>query len=346
MYTSSRLPSYAPSPYSYTPDTTLNATINLDEVQHPISTERLLPPTSNHILSHLFSHASQWSPIIPTTREHPNKSYPTSTRSIPSPRDPYLFATPQSPTPHLSANTPPLQEVKLPRHGTAERELLDSLAEIYSIVVVLDDLERAYTRDSVSETEYTDICSRLIKQYSSALSDERVRREFGDLESFKKEYDEKKQKKKKQRTATEKKHTWTAPAPRSASASASPRPSSTPATPPPRPPRPTPSTTSHPPASTPSASAIANATENFITFLDALRIKIRAKDQLHPLLSEVIQSANKVVAADFEGRGNIVKWLIRLNGMRAGESLGEEETRECAFELEGAYAGFKARLGD
>ena len=109
------------------------------------------------------------------------------------------------------------------------------------------------------------------------------------------------------------------------------------------------STTTAPPTSSsaPSASAIANATENFITFLDALRIKIRAKDQLHPLLSEVIQSANKVVAGDdFAGRADIVRWLIRLNGMRAGESLGEEEARECAFELEGAYAGFKARLGD
>ncbi|MCJ1380647.1 Vacuolar protein-sorting-associated protein 28 [Xylographa soralifera] len=293
MYTSSRLPSYAPSPYSYTPDTTLNATINLDE------------------------------------------------------------------------------EVKLPRHGTAERELLDSLAEIYSIVVVLDDLERAYTRDSVSETEYTDICSRLIKQYNSALSDERVRREFVDLESFKKEYDVsvilgvsqtyellcgRRQRKRRNRggeqhmdcpRATERLRIGLPstlvhpghPAPSTSSPypfaphSSSYQPQNTPAA-------------SNPAASTPSASSIANATENFITFLDALRIKILAKDQLHPLLSEVIQSVNKVVEGDFDGRGNIIKWLIRLNGMRAGENLGEEETRECAFELEGAYAGFKAKLGD
>ncbi|MCJ1396281.1 Vacuolar protein-sorting-associated protein 28 [Xylographa bjoerkii] len=263
MYTSSRPPAYAPSPYSYTPDTTLNATINLDE------------------------------------------------------------------------------EVKLPRHGTAERELIDSLAEIYSIVVVLDDLERAYTRDSVSETEYTDICSRLIKQYNSALSDERVLRQFVDLESFKKEWNMDCPR------ATERLRiglpsTLVHPGP-SAPSTSSPYPfaphSSSYA------PQNTPAA-SHPTASTPSASSIANATENFITFLDALRIKILAKDQLHPLLSEVIQSVNKVVEGDFDGRGNIIKWLIRLNGMRAGENLGEEETRECAFELEGAYAGFKAKLGD
>ncbi|MCJ1398361.1 Vacuolar protein-sorting-associated protein 28 [Xylographa trunciseda] len=242
----------------------------------------------------------------------------------------------------LPSTTRLYEEVRLPRHGTAERELIDSLAEIYSIVVVLDDLERAYTRDSVSETEYTDICSRLIKQYNSALSDERVRREFVDLETFKKEWDMDCPR------ATERLRiglpsTLVHPGPSGPSTSSpypfAPHPSSayqaqnnTPA--------------ANAATSTPSASSIANATENFITFLDALRIKILAKDQLHPLLSEVIQSVNKVVEGDFEGRGNIIKWLIRLNGMRAGENLGEEETRECAFELEGAYAGFKAKLGD
>ncbi|MCJ1322009.1 Vacuolar protein-sorting-associated protein 28 [Xylographa vitiligo] len=269
MYTPSRLPPYAPSPYSYTPDTTLNATINLDE------------------------------------------------------------------------------EVKLPPHGTAERELLNSLAEIYSIVVVLEDLERAYTRDSVSETEYTDICSRLIKQYNSALSDERVRREFVDLESFKKEWDVSAVllgifqhtggclmdcPRATERLRIGLPSTLVNPS-HAAPFTSSYQPQNPPAA-------------SNPAASGPSASSIANATENFITFLDALRIKILAKDQLHPLLSEVIQSVNKVVEGDFDGRGNIIKWLIRLNGMRAGENLGEEETRECAFELEGAYAGFKAKLGD
>ena len=84
------------------------------------------------------------------------------------------------------------------------------------------------------------------------------------------------------------------------------------------------------------------ATENFITFLDALRLGIGSKDQLHPLLSEVIQAANKATDADFEGRGSIVKWLIQLNGMRAHEELGEGDRREVEFEIEAAYRGFKA----
>ena len=96
------------------------------------------------------------------------------------------------------------------------------------------------------------------------------------------------------------------------------------------------------PAATASAQTAIVATENFITFLDALRLGIGSKDQLHPLLSEVIQSANRATDADFDGRGHIIKWLIRLNGMRAHEELSEGDRREVEFEIEAAYRGFKA----
>ena len=71
----------------------------------------------------------------------------------------------------------------------AERDLIDSLAEIYSIIITLDGLEKHYTKDSIHESEYTEICSRLLKQYKSILKDEAVSREFGDLETFKKTWD-------------------------------------------------------------------------------------------------------------------------------------------------------------
>lgn len=69
-----------------------------------------------------------------------------------------------------------------------------------------------------------------------------------------------------------------------------------------------------------------------------------SKDSLHPLLSEVIQSVNQVTTTDFENRGKIISWLIRLNGMKATEELGEEEARQLTFDMEGAYAGFKVTL--
>ncbi len=72
---------------------------------------------------------------------------------------------------------------------TAERDLNDSLAEIYSIIITLDGLEKAYIKDSIPESEYTELCSRLLKQYKSNLSDETVAREFVNLETFKREWE-------------------------------------------------------------------------------------------------------------------------------------------------------------
>ena len=100
------------------------------------------------------------------------------------------------------------------------------------------------------------------------------------------------------------------------------------------------------PSSAPSASGsqILLATENFITFLDALKLNMLSKDALHPLLAELIQSVNAVTDRDFEGRGMIINWLIKLNAMKAQEELSEGEARELVFQMEGAYAGFKKTL--
>ena len=82
----------------------------------------------------------------------------------------------------------PNQEVKL-SETVAEKDLNDSLAEIYSIIITLDGLEKAYMKDSVPEGEYTEICGRLLKQYKSNLSNDTVARSFMDLETFKRQWD-------------------------------------------------------------------------------------------------------------------------------------------------------------
>ena len=90
--------------------------------------------------------------------------------------------------------------------------------------------------------------------------------------------------------------------------------------------------------------AISDATENFITFLDALKINMLAKDSLHPLLSDVITSVNRVTDGDFEGRAKIIEWLIILNQMKVNEEISEAQARELSFDMEQAYYGFKATL--
>lgn len=80
------------------------------------------------------------------------------------------------------------QEVRLASNN-AERELYESLAEIYSIIITLDAIEKAYLKDSIAETDYGETCSRLLKQYKSHLQDENVAQSFGDLETFMRKWD-------------------------------------------------------------------------------------------------------------------------------------------------------------
>ena len=98
------------------------------------------------------------------------------------------------------------------------------------------------------------------------------------------------------------------------------------------------------PAGSTSGTLILEATQDFITFLDALKLGLLAKDPLHPLLSDVIRSVNKVTDRDFENRGKIVQWLITLNQMKATEELSEAQAKELEMDINSAYQGFKNTL--
>ena len=80
------------------------------------------------------------------------------------------------------------QEVQL-AETRAERDLQESLAELFSIIISLDQLEKAFLKDAVPETDYAEICERSLKQYKSILADETVAKAFGSLEEFKAEWD-------------------------------------------------------------------------------------------------------------------------------------------------------------
>lgn len=97
-------------------------------------------------------------------------------------------------------------------------------------------------------------------------------------------------------------------------------------------------------ASNPGGVLILEATQEFITFLDAVKLGLLSKDQLHPLLSDVIQSVNRVTDKDFESRGKIVQWLITLNQMTATEELSEQQARELEMDIQQAYQGFRRTL--
>jgi hypothetical protein len=63
--------------------------------------------------------------------------------------------------------------------------------------------------------------------------------------------------------------------------------------------------------------------------MDALRLRMRAKDQLHPILQELVTGFARFKGSkDWEGRSRMVGWLITLNGMKASEEITEEQSRQ------------------
>jgi len=238
-----------------------------------------------------------------------------------------MIHRPQSyaPTPHsyvpntnLSATINLDEEVKL-TNTRAERDLQDSLAELFSIIVTLDELEKAFLKDAVPEAEYTEICERSLRQYKALLADETIANEFQGLEEFKAR--------------------WDLEVPRATERLRVGLPSTTVTASTPQPP----SSSQAPPQNT-SGVLILEATQEFITFLDAVKLGLLSKDQLHPLLSDVIQSVNKVTDKDFDSRGKIVQWLITLNQMRATEELSDQQARELEMDIQQAYQGFRRTL--
>ncbi|KHN00114.1 Vacuolar protein sorting-associated protein 28 like 2 [Glycine soja] len=99
------------------------------------------------------------------------------------------------------------------------------------------------------------------------------------------------------------------------------------------------------PAST-SAATVAECVQNFITSMDSLKLNMVAVDQVHPLLSDLYASLNKltILPPDFEGKTKMKEWIARLSKMGAADELTEQQARQLHFDLESSYNSFMAAL--
>lgn len=61
------------------------------------------------------------------------------------------------------------QEIKL-YTTSRERSTYDNLADLYSILITTEHLEKAFLRDTCSPEEYTSECKKLIAQFKTAIS--------------------------------------------------------------------------------------------------------------------------------------------------------------------------------
>ncbi|KAJ3728503.1 vacuolar protein sorting-associated protein 28 [Lentinula raphanica] len=186
----------------------------------------------------------------------------------------------------------------------AEREKYSSLATLFGIITAIHYLENAYLRDSITAAEYSPACSRLLSQYKTMLK--LVGDDVPSIEEFMKRY------RMDYSAALERVRVGV------------------------------PATVEHPTDSGPeTAKWVAETTQSFITFMDALKLRLRAKDQLHPLLQELVTGYARFKGSkDWEGRSRLVGWLITLNGMKASEEITEEQSRQLLFDVDHAYAEF------
>ncbi|KAG4305456.1 hypothetical protein PORY_001012 [Pneumocystis oryctolagi] len=199
-----------------------------------------------------------------------------------------------------------------------ERQQWESLSAIYAIIRCLELVERAYMRDILTSNQYTPTCTRLLEQFKMILKSPLVLEAFGSLDTFCSTY---------QISCFHAVYRLKLGIPMTMENA-------------------TYNITQSQVSSQLSVSAkqVAEVVQNFITFMDALRLKYTAKDQLHPLLSELMISLNAATHEGFEGRGKIVHWLILLNNMAATDEITAQQSREMLFDIENAYNEFYKSL--
>ncbi|KAJ3330204.1 hypothetical protein HDU76_006221 [Blyttiomyces sp. JEL0837] len=154
------------------------------------------------------------------------------------------------------------------------------MAELFSILMVTDAVEKAYVRDAITAQEYTPACTKLIAQFKTA----RDLCNIPDLESFMQEF------KLSCPAATKRLIEIGVPA-----------------------------TVEHAVAETGSSrqqiKVVADITTSFITLMDSIKLNMIAMDQLHPLLSDLIQLLNKVpnLPSEFDEHKSRLKNCMSLN---------------------------------
>lgn len=83
---------------------------------------------------------------------------------------------------------PKTGEVKL-YENSKERNDLEMLADLYSIIKVTDLLEAAYSRDAITPEEYTDECRKFIAQFRATEKSLILNRKIANAAEFYRDYD-------------------------------------------------------------------------------------------------------------------------------------------------------------
>jgi ESCRT-I complex subunit VPS28 len=189
-----------------------------------------------------------------------------------------------------------------------ERQHFDDQANLYSIILATEHLERAYARDCITQKEYTTECNKLISQFR--LAEKAALKETA-VEDFMALYEMDCPR------ATERLLRMGVPEPMKNADS-----------------------------NTTVAVTVAETVQHFITTMDAVKLEQRAVDELQPLLSDLMDCLTRLPETpnDFEPNRKVRKWLQKLNAMRAVDQIDEDDARQLYHDLDSAYAEFTRYL--
>jgi ESCRT-I complex subunit VPS28 len=200
-------------------------------------------------------------------------------------------------------------EMRIDLYQTSrERDAYDEQANLYSIILATEHLERAYARDAVTQKEYSHECKKLLSQFRLA---ERALSSEMNTETFMTLYQMDCPR------AKERLLIQGVPEPMKGGSDEA----------------------SH-------AVTVAETVQHFITTMDAVKLEQRAVDELQPLLSDLLDALTRVpdTPNDFEPNHRIQKWLQKLNGMRAVDEIDEDDSRQLYHDLDAAYTEFTRYL--
>eukprot|EP01033_Poteriospumella_lacustris_P007169 gene7169-5161_t len=210
-----------------------------------------------------------------------------------------------------SATRPPMGEIK-PYENSRERNDLNILADLYSIIKATDLLEAAYSRDAISAIEYNEECSKLIAQFKATEKSLILNKTIESATEFYREY---------QVDCPRAFHRLIEAG--------------------------VPATVMHPQADSRGDNVIiAETVQAFITLMDILKLNQRAVDEVQPYLEALVSALGKVkgLSPSFEGIVKLKLWLTKLHNLRAYDEIAEEEVRQFLFDVDNAYSAFHKHL--
>ncbi|KAF7731693.1 Vacuolar protein-sorting-associated protein 28 [Apophysomyces ossiformis] len=241
---------------------------------------------------------------------------PTTTENVPS------YA------PTFSTNTKSInldEEVRL-FSNNKDREKYDNMADLFAIIVLMEHLEKAFIRDSITPEaydrksgysitytqipfRYTPQCSNLIAKYKTTMNF--LSNSITNLETFMNDY-------KLSCPAAVNRFKIGVPA-----------------------------TYEHAVGHNTndvgnSAKHVADIVTSFVTLTDTLQLRRFAVDDLYPILSDLIKALNKMpsLPADFGGKVKVREWLITLHSMQASDEITEKQSRQMLFDMEQSHNEF------